>query len=103
MVKSSDSHFHVSDFLNGLFLGGLLGASYVYFFHHPKGQKLFQKILDNKEDLWQKIKEELEKEKSQDTRKINRNLNRLKTTGRQKIATFLSSRSVLSKKPSLKE
>jgi len=74
--KSDSPTFHPSDFLNGLFLGGLLGAGYVYFFHHPKGKKLFAKITANKDEILAEIKQELErlKESAADSPTIKRSV-----------------------------
>ncbi len=50
------------DFINGLFLGSLLGSAYVYFFHTSQGRKLFNQFWENKEELWQRLKTEIEKQ-----------------------------------------
>ena len=92
MTNQNKDHFHFGDFLNGLFLGSILGASYVYFFHHPKGKKLFAQIIKHKEEIWQQIKQELEKQQlDAKNDKLDRSLKKIKATGRKKVTTFLSS------------
>ena len=100
MTNQTKDHFRFSDFLNGLFIGGILGASYVYFFHHPKGKKLFARIIKEKETIWQQIKQELEKQQL-DAKgdKLNRSLKKIKSTGRKKITTFLSTHHYLPTQP----
>ena len=74
------------DFINGLFLGSLLGAAYVYFFHNPQGKKLFNQFWQNREDLWQKLKTEIEKQEEileepvkTQTKKLGSKINKAKT------------------------
>ncbi len=63
----------LSDFLNGLFIGGFLGAAYVYFFHHPQGKKVFKEYWQKREEIWQEIKKELlEEEKKRKSKKVKR-------------------------------
>ncbi len=100
MTKTNKDSFAFGDFLNGLFVGGVLGASYVYFFHHPKGKKLFDQLIKHKEEIWQAIKQELEQEEfNVKSEKITKSLKKIKTTGRKKITTFLSSKHYLPTKP----
>ncbi len=78
-MTKDQAEFDISDFLNGLFMGSMLGAAYVYFFHHPQGKKIFAKYWSEKDKIWQEVKKELEAEEKKVSSKAGNRNKSLKT------------------------